>query len=105
MLNFSKIQEILLKIIFIMVISFPILIIIVCIYFIFLKNNRKTNYINDCDKLGSNMYYVSRNGGECWRCKDGYIRTLEMIDSEKACYKKINDDELFEKAIYVSTIN
>lgn len=36
-------------------------------------------------KYGSLAFFDPRNGGECWACPSGYVRTLEPVTAERAC--------------------
>jgi hypothetical protein len=35
-----------------------------------------------------------RNGGECWSCPSGFIRSLSPVDSGNACWKPVSEDVL-----------
>jgi hypothetical protein len=36
-------------------------------------------------------FHDPRNGGECWKCPKGYVRTAEPVDSKKACSKTTSE--------------
>jgi hypothetical protein len=35
-----------------------------------------------------------RNGGECWSCPSGFIRSLSAVDSGNACWRPVSEDVL-----------
>ncbi|WP_405235043.1 hypothetical protein [Lentisalinibacter orientalis] len=37
---------------------------------------------------GKQLYFTPHNGGECWRCPNGYKRTLTPIHKPKACKER-----------------
>ncbi|PMN91322.1 hypothetical protein [Enterovibrio norvegicus] len=55
---------------------------------------------------GKNLYFTPKNGGECWRCPDGYRRTWTPIHKDNACkergigFNKDTVDATFERSVY-----
>ncbi|MDD1781963.1 hypothetical protein LRP49_12360 [Enterovibrio sp. ZSDZ35] len=55
---------------------------------------------------GKNLYFTPHNGGECWRCPDGYRRTWTPIHKPDSCkerglgFNKERTDATFERSVY-----